>query len=144
VLLKYPVNNRVSLLPILQEIQREYGHLSEKMLEMVGKHLNIPLNKIYGVATFYDEFRFVKQGETHIKVCQGTSCHVDQSAAILSRIESILKVRAGQTRKDGKFSIEQVSCLGSCSKSPVISINGNYFSGLTSEKLDKLLSSLIK
>jgi NADH-quinone oxidoreductase E subunit len=143
VLSKYPVNARENLLPILQEIQKACGHLSDQSLEMVGKHLNLPSNKLYGVATFYDEFRFVKQGEKHIKVCQGTSCHVEQSAAILSRIESVLKIKTGQTRKDGKFSIELVSCLGACSKAPVISINGSYYSGLTTEKLDKLLASLI-
>jgi len=142
ILLKYAPNNKENLLLILQEIQKEVGHLSGESLSVVSKHLNLPLNRIYGVATFYDQFHFQKRGTFHIKVCEGTACYLDQSALLLSHIEKHLKIAAGQTTRDGKFSIELVSCLGACGKGPAISINGKLYSQLTKESITGILSSL--
>lgn len=142
ILEKYPVNTRENLIRILQEIQHEVGHLTNDSLQFVSRHLNLPLNRIYGVATFYDQFHFINKGKFQIKICEGTACHIDQSSTILEQIEKYLKIKAGQTTRDGKFSIELVSCLGACSQSPVISINGKLYSGLTKESLIKILTSL--
>ena len=139
---KYAPNNKENLLLILQEIQKEVGHLSGESLSVVSKHLNLPLNRIYGVATFYDQFHFQKRGTFHIKVCEGTACYLDQSALLRSNIEKHLKITAGQTTRDGKFSIELVSCLGACGKGPAISINGNLYAQLTKESITRILSSL--
>ena len=139
---KYPLNNKENLILILQEVQKEIGHLSSDSLLYVSKHLNLPLNRIYGVATFYDQFHFQKRGLFHIRVCEGTACHIYRSASLLNQIEKLLKIKAGQTTRDGKFSIELVSCLGACAKSPVMNINGNLYSEITKENLTKTLSSL--
>jgi NADH-quinone oxidoreductase E subunit len=141
ILVKYPLNSKENLIPILQEIQKEQGYLSGDSLLFVSKHLNVPINQIFGVATFYDQFHFQKKGSFHIQVCEGTTCHVNQSSALLSEIEKTLKIKAGQTTRDGKFSIEVVSCLGACSQSPVMCINGNYYSQLSKDSLTKILTS---
>ena len=142
ILLRYPLNKKENLILILQELQKELGYLSNESLAFVSKHLKVPMNQIYGVATFYDQFKFQKHGEFHIRVCEGTACHIEQSSALLRQVEKILNIKAGQTRRDGKFSIEVVSCLGACSKSPVMSVNGNFYSQLNKENLQKILTSL--
>lgn len=117
---------RNSLIPILQEIQESEGFISEVSIEEVGNRLGIPSSKIYGVATFYNQFRFEPKGKNHIQVCRGTACHVLGSATVLEQIERKLKVKAGQTTHDGLFSIEVVACIGACGLAPVISINGEF------------------
>ena len=136
---KYPFGRKDSLIPILQEIQREAGHLSDTSIQAVGKYMNIPLNKIYGIATFYDQFSFEKKGRYHIQICQGTGCHLKRSSLFLSEIEKTLQVKAGQTTKDGKISLEVVNCLGACCNGPVVSINGTFHGNLTIERLQKQL-----
>ena len=142
ILRKYTAGKKDSLIPLLQEIQREEGHLSDVSINEVSRYMNIPLNKIYGVATFYDQFRFGKKGRYHVQICQGTTCHFYRSLAFRKEIEKILQVRAGQTTKDGKFSLEVVNCLGACSKAPVLIINGTAYAGLTIDSLQKLLSGI--
>jgi NADH:ubiquinone oxidoreductase subunit E len=94
-----------SLIPMLQEIQNKHGFLSEESVARVGKELGIPTSKIYGVATFYNQFRFEPKGKYHIQVCRGTACHVLGSATVLNQIEKKLKVKSGQTTRDRQFSI---------------------------------------
>ena len=142
ILVKFPLNNKENLITILQEIQKELGYLPGDSFPFVSKHLSVPINQIFGVATFYDQFHFWKKGNFHLKVCQGTSCHVNLSSGLLTEVEKNLKIKAGQTSRDGKFSLEVVPCLGACSKSPVMSINGKYYSQLTKENLHKILTSL--
>jgi NADH-quinone oxidoreductase subunit E len=140
ILRKYSSGKRENLLPLLQEIQHEEGHLSDYSIQEVSRYMNIPLNKIYGVATFYDQFRFGKKGQFHIQICHGTTCHIYRSMRFQSEIEKILQVKAGHTTKDGKFSLEVVNCLGACSKAPVMLINGKAHNNLTIEQLQKILS----
>ncbi|MGA3013286.1 MAG: NAD(P)H-dependent oxidoreductase subunit E [Bacteroidales bacterium] len=142
ILQKYPVGKKESLIPLLQEIQQEEGQLSDFTLNKVSRHMNIPLNKIYGVATFYDQFRFEKRGQYHIQICKGTACHLFNSSTFQSEIEKILQVKAGQTTKDGKYSLEIVNCLGACSNSPIISLNGVPYGNLSIERLQKILSKI--
>jgi NADH-quinone oxidoreductase E subunit len=139
ILRKYPQGKKEFLIPLLQEIQHETGHLSDQSIGEVSKYTNIPLNKIYGVASFYDQFRFVKKGRYHIQVCKGTACHVYRSTMLLTEVEKILQLKAGQTTRDGSFSLEIVSCLGACANAPVIAINGNAHGNLTLEELQKIL-----
>jgi NADH-quinone oxidoreductase subunit E len=136
---KYSLSSRDSLIPILQDIQDEMGYLSEEALLAVGKHLNVATSKIYGLATFYNQFRYQPRGINHIKVCHGTSCHMMGSVTLLEAIEKSLKIKPGQTSRDGKFSLEVVSCVGACAQSPVISINGKFYGKLTEERLEMLL-----
>lgn len=131
--------NRDSLIPILQSIQDKDGYLSAASVVDVGKHLNIPTSKIYGVATFYNQFRFEPKGKYHIQVCRGTACHVLGSATVLQQLEKVTKIKADQTTRDGLFSIEVVACIGACGLAPVICINGEFFAKVTDESIKKIV-----
>ncbi len=132
---------RDSLIPILQEIQESDGFLSEVSVAEVGNRLGIPTSKIYGVATFYNQFRFEPKGQNHIQVCRGTACHVLGSATVLEQIEKKLKVKAGQTTRDGQFSIEVVACIGACGLAPVISINGEFHAKVQEGSIGQILDN---
>lgn len=132
---------RDSLIPILQEIQENEGFLSEKSVAEVGRKLGIPTSKIYGVATFYNQFRFEPKGMYHIQVCRGTACHVLGSATVLAQIEKKLKVKSGQTTRDGQFSIEVVACIGACGLAPVIAVNGEFHAKVTPESLAQIIDN---
>ena len=142
ILHKYQAGKKESLIPLLQDIQRETGFLTDSTLNEVSSYMGIPLNKIYGVATFYDQFRFVKKGRYHIQICRGTACHFYRSSVLQAAIEKTLQVRAGQTTKDGKFSLEVVNCLGACSNTPVMTINGKPYGDVTPDRLQKILSGI--
>jgi NADH-quinone oxidoreductase E subunit len=138
---RYPNASRDALIPMLQEVQHEFGYLSRDAVVRIGDHLNLPASKIYGVATFYNQFRFQPQGRNHVQVCRGTACHVKGSAAILEAIKRELKIEAGQTTRDGEFSLEVVACIGACGLAPVIAINGNFHAGVTTKSVAKILDS---
>lgn len=141
ILNKYANADRDSLIPILQEVQDIDGWLSETALTSIGNHLGIPVSKVYGVATFYNQFRFQPQGQNHIQVCRGTACHVLGSATVLEELKRKLKIGVGETTKDGLFSLEIVACIGTCGLAPVININGNFHAGVTTESLDGIIES---
>ena len=131
---------RDSLIPILQEVQDFQGYLSKDAVIEIGKHLKLPTSKIYGVATFYNQFRFEATGKYHVMVCRGTACHVKGSAAILAGLENELNVKAGNTTRDGLFSIEVVACIGACGLAPVISINGEFHANLAPSDIKGILN----
>jgi NADH-quinone oxidoreductase E subunit len=118
---------RDALLPLLQEIQDEIGYLSEEAIIKVGESLQMATSKIYGVATFYDQFRFAPRGKFHLQVCRGTACHIMGSATVLAEMEKQLKISAGQTTRDGLFSLDIVRCMGACALGPVISVNNEFY-----------------
>ena len=128
-----------SLIPILQKIQDEEGFLSRQAVVEVGKTLDIPASKIYGVATFYNQFRFEALGKYHIQVCRGTACHVLGSATVLQELEKMLRIKAGQTTRDGLFSMEVVACIGACGLAPVICVNGEFHAKVTKEELQGII-----
>ncbi|TVQ89046.1 MAG: NAD(P)H-dependent oxidoreductase subunit E [Bacteroidetes bacterium] len=137
---RFPNKQRDDLIPMLHEIQDKYGFLSEDLIVEAGKYLNISVNKIYGVATFYDNFRFGPRGKFHIRLCHGTACHVAGSSNILSEIEKQLKISNGETDKYGLFSLEIVSCIGACGLAPLIEINDEYHANLTLDSLKNILN----
>lgn len=139
---KYKDAKRDSLISILQEVQDKEGYVSKEAMKEIAKLLKIPASKVYGVATFYNQFRFEPLGKYHIMVCRGTACHVKGSLQTLNMVEEVLKIKPGQTTKDGLFSLETVACMGACSIAPVISINGEFYGEMTPEKLKKLISSI--
>lgn len=144
VLEQYRDGGRDSLIPILQAVQEQQGYLSRDTVIRIGQHLRLPASKIYGVATFYNQFRFQPQGKYHIQVCRGTACHVKGSAAVLGAIQRHLKVEAGQTTSDGLFSLEVVACIGACGLAPVISVDGEFHAGVSPKKVEKILESYRK
>ena len=144
VLANYPDAGRDSLIPLLQDVQERQGYLSREAVVRIGEHLKLPTSKIYGVATFYNQFRFQPQGKFHIQVCRGTACHVKGSAAVLDAIRRELKTEPGQTTRDGLFSLEVVACIGACGLAPVIAINGEFHAGLTTKKVETILNSYRK
>jgi NADH:ubiquinone oxidoreductase subunit E len=144
VLEKFPNAGRDKLIPILQEVQEKDGYLSKDAVIRIGKHLNLPTSKIYGVATFYNQFRFQAIGKYHVLVCRGTACHVKGSAAVLKALQMALNIEPGQTSRDGLFSLEVVACIGACGLAPVISINGEFHGNLAAEDVPKLLNQIRK
>jgi len=142
VLNRYPNARRDQLIPILQDVQEGVGYISEKAIQTIGRHLKVSSNKIYGVATFYNQFRFHPIGRFHIMVCRGTACHVLGSLSVLNALTQSLGVQPGQTTRDGLFSLEVVACIGACGLAPVISINGEFHAGMSQEKVEKLIKEL--
>lgn len=138
---EFPSDRRDVLIPLLQEVQRVHGFISRDAVVEIGRHLNLPASKIYGVATFYNQFRFQPLGKYHVQVCRGTACHVKGSLAVLESICKHLKVQPGETTKDGLFSVEVVACIGACGLAPVISVNGEFHAGVTTKQLPKILAS---
>ncbi len=139
VLNTFPDARREQLIPILQAVQERYGYLSRKAMVDVGRWLKLPVSKVYGVATFYNQFRFQPKGKVHCQVCRGTACHVKGSAAVLDALRHALKIEPGQTTRDGKFSIEVVACIGACGLAPVVAINGEFHAGVTPDKIRKII-----
>jgi NADH-quinone oxidoreductase subunit E len=101
----------------------------------------MPSSRIFGVATFYNQFRFSPLGKYHIQVCRGTACHVLGSATVLEEIEKVVGVKAGQTSRDGIFSIEVVACIGACGLAPVISVNGNFHAKVTVASIKEIMDN---
>ncbi len=144
VLKKFPDAKRDSLIPILQEVQEADGYLSKQAIIEVGRHLKLSASKIYGVATFYNQFRFYKPGKLTIQVCRGTACHVKGSSKILETVKQELSIDAGQTTKDGLFSLEVVACIGVCGLAPVICIEGEFHANVLPENIKNILDSYRK
>lgn len=140
ILEQYGPAQRDALIPILQAIQQQQGYLSREAIVGVGRHLNLPTSKIYGVATFYNQFTFQPKGRFHIQVCRGTACHVKGSAKVLDMVERELKIKPDETTSDGLFSLEVVACIGACGLAPVICVNGKFHANMTCDHLKKILA----
>ena len=137
----YPNSGRENLIPFLQDIQEKNGWLSENSIIKVGEHLKLPVCKIYGVATFYNQFCFQPKGKYHIQVCRGTACHVLGSLTVLQEVEKNLKIKPDETSKDGLFSLEVVACIGACGLAPVICINGEFHAKVTADSIKEILEN---
>lgn len=130
-----------ALIPVLQQAQNVHGYLSREVLEYIAKHLEIPISQIYGVVTFYSQFHLNPRGKNIIRVCQGTACHVRGAKMILEKLEDVLEIKAGQTTKDLKFTLETVACIGACGLAPVIMINDDTHGRLTPDSVEKILKN---
>ena len=130
------------LLPLLQDIQTEYGYLPEDNLREAAETLGIPLIDVYGVATFFKSFSLTPRGRHQVKVCLGTACHVRGSSRIGKEIERKLAIKPGETSEDGEFSLETVMCLGCCAIGPVVVLDGKYYGQVTPAKLESILETV--
>lgn len=135
----YPPKDKSTLIAILQDVQNIYGYLPETALQEVADFIGLPLSRVYGVATFYNQFRLTPLGENVIRVCRGTACHVSNSANILFNLETALNIKAGQTTRDKKFTLETVACIGACSIAPVITVNEDYFGKVAVKEITNIL-----
>src|SRR6056297_1969635 len=144
VLEKYPNAARDALIPILQDVQDAEGFISKEAVEKVGKYLKLPASKIFGVATFYNQFRFTPLGKYHIEICRGTACHVKGSGNILEEFQRQLNIMPGETDRDGIFSLEVVACIGACGLAPAITINGEVFAKVTRDEVKKIVKKYRK
>jgi NADH:ubiquinone oxidoreductase subunit E len=142
ILKKYKQGKREDLIPLLQEIQEDSGFLSEESIVRVGNFLGLSTTKIYGLATFYDRFRFIPSGKIHLKICNGTSCFLNGSQSIINSIRDETGIGPGQTTRDGIFSYEIVSCMGGCNSGPIIHVNGEYYTHVKTEQLPELIKKL--
>jgi NADH-quinone oxidoreductase subunit E len=131
---------REHLISILQTVQEVEGYLSRQSIRRIGEYLNLPSSKIFGVATFYNQFKLTKPGKIQIQVCRGTACHVKGSLNLLDSLKRLLGIEVGQTTRDGMFTLETVACLGGCSIAPVITANGKFFGRLDKKKLEDLIA----
>ena len=141
---KYPKHERSNLIPILQDVQEVYGYLPEEALKEISDHISIPMSSVYGVATFYNQFRLAPLGKNIIRVCRGTACHVKNSANILTALENELGVCAGKTTRDKLFTLETVACIGACSIAPVLNINDEYYGRITIKEIPKIINKYRK
>jgi NADH:ubiquinone oxidoreductase subunit E len=142
ILKKYKSGKREELIPLLQEIQEYLGYLSEEAIVKVGSFLGLSTTKIYGLATFYDRFRFIPSGKIQIRICNGTSCFLNGSKSIIDKIKEETGILPGQTTRDGNFSYEIISCMGGCHNGPVINVNGEYHTHIKAEQLPELIRKL--
>jgi NADH-quinone oxidoreductase subunit E len=131
-----------SLISILQKAQEIYGYLSVDLMHYIARQTNTSISKVYGVATFYTQFRFQPVGKNLILLCQGTACHVNGSKMIEEAIVELLNIKEGETTEDGLFTLNNVACLGCCSLSPVMMINDDTYGQLTKEKVKNILADL--
>ena len=132
-------SEKVDVIRTLQEIQNKYNYLPKKDLVRLTKKLNIPLSQTYSLATFYKAFSLRPRGEFLISVCMGTACHVRGANKIIDEICRRLDVKAGETTKDLKFTLETVNCLGCCAIGPVMQINDKYYGHMTAKKVSGIL-----
>lgn len=128
-----------ALIPLLQSAQESYGYIPESAIDHISEIVGIPSADIYGVITFYSQFRLKPMGKNIIKVCDGTACHVNSSTAIIRTIEGELQISNDETTEDGLFTMQKVACLGCCSLSPVIMINDETYGLLTPKKVQQIL-----
>jgi len=140
--LKEHEQHRDSLIPILQGIQKKLGYISEEAVEVMSSHLNISENDIYGVATFYTQFRFTRPGDHIVKVCQGTACHVRGCKRIMNEATKYLGISPGETTPEYKFSLDSVACFGSCALSPVVVLDEMVHGRMTAQKIKRLLKTI--
>jgi len=128
-----------AIIPVLQKVQETFGYLSPEAIKDIARYLKLSESEIFGVATFYAQFRFTRPGEHNVRVCLGTACHVRGGAQIMETLERELDVEAGGTTKDYKFGLERVACFGSCALAPVVVVDDQVFGRLTPGKVKEVL-----
>ncbi len=124
-----------NLIPILQEAQERFGYLSEGVMAGIAKFLRLPESNVFGVATFYAQFKFTPIGKRIVKVCRGTACHVRGGARILGEVERQLSIKPGETTNDLEYSLETIACFGSCALAPIVVIDKTVYGRMTTKKV---------
>ncbi len=133
-----------NLIPLLQGVQQTYGYIPKAAFHKISEETGLQLNDLYGVATFYAQFRLNPVGKNIIKVCHGTACHVQNAPAITTSLQERLKIKTGQTTADLLFTLESVACLGCCSLAPVMMIGNKTFGKLNGKSASKAIDNIEK
>ncbi|NVM31341.1 MAG: NAD(P)H-dependent oxidoreductase subunit E [Candidatus Helarchaeota archaeon] len=133
-----------NLISLLQKVQRKYNYLPPDVLYYISEKLKIPPAEVYGVGTFYTQFKLIPKGKNVITCCEGTACHIKGGQPLLTYLEIFLGIKSGETTKDEMFSLESVACLGCCAISPVCIVNDKIHGNLTLKKLKKIVTQFKK
>lgn len=138
ILKKYP-KERNQLIGILNDVQEKYGYIPKQAQMVISEELSIPMAEIYGVITFYSRFTLAPKGKYNISICLGTACYVKGSQKLLDRAKERLKIEPGQVTPDGKFSIDDVRCVGACGLAPVFMVNDEVYGNATVKQFDEVI-----
>jgi len=139
-ILSHYTGQRDELIPILQEAQERFGYLPEEVMSGIAKFLRLSESTVFGVATFYAQFKFTPTGKRIVKVCRGTACHVRGGARILREVEKRLGIKPGETTSDFEYTLETIACFGSCALAPVTVVNKNVYGRMTAPKVGQILA----
>ena len=135
-------NSKALTIPVLWMVQEEHGWISDQAVEEIAKLLELPVNHVYGVVSFYTMFNRKPVGKFHIQMCTNVSCQLLGAEKLSEYICRKLDVRVGETTQDKKFTVTEVECLGSCGTAPMMQVNDDYYENLTEEKIDELVRRL--
>ncbi len=130
---------RGDLIPLLQEVQTKFGYLPEEAMQGIAKFLRLSESTVYGVCTFYAQFKLTPVGKHTIKICRGTACHVRGISRILNEAEKQLGIKPGETTSDLEYSLETIACFGSCALAPVMVVDETVYGKMTPDKVTKIL-----
>jgi NADH-quinone oxidoreductase subunit E len=139
-ILSHHTGHRDELIPILQEAQERFGYLPAEVMSGIAKFLRLSEGTVFGVATFYAQFKFTPTGKRIVKVCRGTACHVRGGARILREVEKRLGIKPGETTSDFEYTLETIACFGSCALAPVTVVNKNVYGRMTATKVGQILA----
>lgn len=130
---------RGDLIPVLQEAQERFGYLPIEAMQAIAKFLRLPESDVFGVATFYAQFKFTPVGRKIVKVCRGTACHVKGGARVLREVEKQLGIKPGETTDDLEYSLETIACFGSCALAPVVVVDKTVYGRMTTKRVAEIL-----
>lgn len=133
-------NEKGALMPVLQKAQEIYGYLPYEVQKIISEEMNVPIEKIYGVVTFYAQFSLYPKGKYKVSVCLGTACYVKGSGAVYDKLIEVLGIQGGECTADGKFSLEACRCVGACGLAPVMTINEDVYGRMTVDKVTEILA----
>jgi len=132
-------SEKLGLIQVLQRVQEEFGYISKDMMEIISKRMHVPRSRVFGVATFYSQFRLMARGRHLVQVCDGTACHIKGSEEIMSLFEQEYGMRPGSASEDLSFTYEVVHCLGSCSLAPVVMVDGRVLGKVTQQQMKDII-----
>jgi len=135
----YAPRDKSNLIAILQQVQKAEGYITSEAVSSISSHLTMSRSQIFGVASFYSQFKFNPPGRNSIRICLGTACHVQGGDFLLNALHSEIGISPNETTPDGRFDLERVACLGCCALAPVVMINDDIFSNMSVVKLKEIL-----
>ena len=141
-ILSHYTGKREELIPILQEAQEYFGYLSLEVMQKIARFLKIPESAVFGVSTFYAQFKFSPTGRKKVKLCRGTACHVRGASRILDEVVKRLGIKPGETSDGLEYSLETIACFGSCALAPVMVVDNNVYGRMTPKKVSEILGDI--